>query len=246
MLVLKDLTVILGQDSCLEKCVLRNLNLRVLPGEFVVLIGGNGAGKSTLFKAITGEVPRESGEILLDGQDIAQLSLRLRSAFIANVSQDPRTATMEHLTLEENLSFAWMRGQARGLKPCKNKERRIFFQERLKLVNQNLEHRLEEQVRNLSGGQRQALSLIMATLRDSKILLLDEITAALDPAMADLVMELTAGIVRRQGRSALLITHNMDYALRYGDRTLVLRDGHIVKEYRPLEKATMRPRDLCV
>lgn len=227
MLSLTNLNVAVGQGSALKRQVLTNLNLTVEAGEFVVLVGGNGAGKSTLFNAISGAIPIESGQIMLDQTDITAWSSERRAGDIAKVLQDPRQATIANMTIEENLSFAFKRARSRGLSLYKNKHRRCFFQEKLALLNMGLENRLNELTGNLSGGQRQALSLIMALMGESKILLLDEITAALDPGMAEMMMALTTRIVAQENRTTIMITHNPAHMAGYGNRTLRLEQGRV-------------------
>jgi putative tryptophan/tyrosine transport system ATP-binding protein len=244
MLHLENISVKLGKGSQLERQVLHNLNLHVQNGEFVVLIGSNGAGKSTLFNTISGHVLPGEGHLKIDHVDITSMPTYKRAEFIATVIQDPRIATFDHMTLEENLSFALMRGKCRGLKLHKNAERLQFFKEKLKQLDMGLEDRLFDVTSYLSGGQRQALSLIMATLTEAKILLLDELTAALDPKMADVVMNLTSKIVKENHLTTLMITHNMEHALKYGDRMLILKEGHIVKEYDQEQRKNLMPIDL--
>lgn len=211
----------------------------------MVIIGGNGAGKSTLFNAISGDYPIHKGRIILNGVDISNWPRHRSAALIAKVVQDPRVATIDQMTIEENLSFAYLRGQRRGFVPHKNKDRSLFFQEKLQQLEMGLEARLNELMINLSGGQRQAISLIMALLADSEVLLLDEITAALDPKMANLVMKIADKIVRDSKRTTLMITHNMSHALQYGDRTLLLKDGQIIREFSKETKERLKPVDLA-
>lgn len=227
MLSLKNINVTMGRASPLERRVLNNLNLNVEMGEFVILIGGNGAGKSTLFNIISGITPIDSGSIILDKTEITSWGTEKRAPLIAKVLQDPRIATISNMTIEENLSFALKRGQCRGFALHASKDRRTLFREKLVCLGMGLENRLNELTGNLSGGQRQALSLIMALMNDSKVLLLDEITAALDPHMAELIMELTARIVQEEKRTTLMITHNISHMHQYGHRTLRLEDGQI-------------------
>lgn len=227
MLKLKDVNVTVGRGSTLERQVLTNLNFVVDPGEFVILIGGNGAGKSTLFNVISGATPLDSGKIILDQIDITAWPLAKRAKNIAKVLQDPRLATIGDMTIEENLSFALKRTETRGLALHKSKQRRDLFREKLSLLNMGLENRMDELTGNLSGGQRQALSLIMALMTESKILLLDEITAALDPTMAQMIMDLTTRIVNDEKRTTIMITHNTTHMTGYSNRTLRLENGQI-------------------
>ncbi|WP_075553143.1 ABC transporter ATP-binding protein [Candidatus Paracaedibacter symbiosus] len=228
MLCLKDISVTMGHGTILERQILTDLNLTIRRGEFVILIGGNGAGKSTLFNAISGALAVDSGSITLDNTDITKWSVEERSPAIAKVLQDPRIATISNMTIEENLSFAYKRGQSRRFARHKNNARREIFIEKLAMLGMGLEKRLNELTGNLSGGQRQALSLIMALMSESKVLLLDEITAALDPTMAKVMMELTTRIVAEEQRTTLMITHNTAHMTHYSDRTLRLVDGQVV------------------
>lgn len=245
MLELKNISIILGKNTKLERPIIQDLTLTVASGEFVVIIGDNGAGKSTLFNAVSGNIPLESGSIYVDGINLSPWPAYKRPSLVSKVLQDPRIATIDTMTLEENLSFAYLRGHRRKLTPHKTKERLSLFQERVALLGMGLENRLEEPAFNLSGGQRQALSLIMAILADSKVLLLDEITAALDPKMANLVMELTSKIVQEYNRTTLMITHNMVHALQYGDRTILMQKGKIIREFHKEEKQALKPADLA-
>lgn len=236
MLVLENINVTLGKGSRLERRVLKNLNLTVEKGEFLVIIGGNGAGKSTLFNVISGFLKPDGGKIFLEGQEITQTPSLSRCGTLAKVMQDPRVGTLEQMSIFENMAFAYNRGKRRKLIPFSNRHRLKLFREKLLQLDMGLENRLDDLVINLSGGQRQALSLIMATLSDSKILLLDEMTAALDPRTAESVMRLADKMVREENRTCLMITHNMTHALTYGDRTLLLSEGIFVKEFTALEK----------
>ena len=245
MLQLKNIAVTLGRGTTLERKVLSGLNLAVPKGEFIVVIGGNGAGKSTMFEMISGFVKPQSGCIILDGEDVTSQPQTLRARSIARVLQDPRLGTMENMTIFENLAFALNRGKTRAFKLFSSNARRQLFAEKLFALDMGLENRLDEVTGNLSGGQRQALSLIMAILADSKVLLLDEITAALDPKTAKKVMKLANTIVRSEGKTCLMITHSMEQALEYGDRTLILKGGKFIKEYRNTEKKMLSPEQLA-
>ena len=245
MLKLKNVTVTINKNSNLERTILKDLNLEIKEGEFVIIIGANGTGKSTLLNTISGLTTPDSGSIVLSNNLITSVSQNKRSGLIAKVVQDPKVGTMEAMTIEENLSFAFMRGKKRSLTPDTNEQRKKLFREKLTLLGMGLENRLNDLVSSLSGGQRQALSLIMATLADAKILLLDEITAALDPKTAELIMQLTTKIVAQEKRSTIMITHNMSHALRYGDRLLLLANGGIFKEFSAQEKQQLTPTQLA-
>lgn len=245
MLYLNNISATIARGTPLARQILNNIDLRLTPGEFVTLVGGNGAGKSTLFNVITGSLKADSGQVYLEQQDITAVSQLRRARDIAVVMQDPKVGTMEHLTVLENLVFAYKRGTMRGLTHFKDAVRTQWVQEQVALLGLGLETKMETVVANLSGGQRQALSLIMALLRHSKVLLLDEITAALDPNMAEVVMQLAYKLVRAEGRTCLAITHNMQHALTYGDRILLLKEGRIIKEFTTLTKQKLSPAMLA-
>lgn len=244
MLRLESLKVAVGQGTQLERTILEDLDLHVKKGEFLVIIGGNGAGKSTVFNAISGFMKPESGSIIIDGENVTNGSQKARSRQVSIVMQDPRVGTMENMTILENMAFSYKRGQRRGFKLFNNAERRELFKEKLSLLNMGLENRLNETVANLSGGQRQALSLVMSIMAESKVLLLDEITAALDPKIAEHVMALANKLVREQHLTCVMITHNMEHALKYGDRTILLKDGKFRKEFSKEEKMKLDVIDL--
>lgn len=246
MLNLENIDVTLGKNTRLERKVLSRLCLNVREGEFVVVIGGNGAGKSTLFNLISGFVKADSGKISILDNDVTAASQTYRAKLVSKVMQDPKLGTMSDMTILENMAFALKRGQRRGLGPFANRARIEMFKEKLSILNTGLEHRLNDLVGNLSGGQRQTLSIIMALLQESKILLLDEITAALDPASSESIMELTDRIVRDQKLTCIMITHNMSHAVKYGDRLLLLKNGSFIKEYDAETKSSMMPAELAL
>ena len=222
MLAINNLSITLNAGSALQRPILQDLSLHVDKGEFVVIIGGNGAGKSTLFQAIGGRLKPTQGHIFLEGQDLQTVPLRTQAAWVSKVMQDPTANTLGEMTLFENLAYAYKRGQRRWLTPYTTRARRDLFKQKLVLLEMGLEHRLDDFVSHLSGGQRQALALIVGLLVESKILLLDEITAALDPKTAEKVVKIAQHLVVTEKRTALMITHNMSHALQYGDRTLLL------------------------
>ncbi len=241
MIKLDSINLTLGKGTTLERHVLKDLSIHIADGEFVVLIGGNGAGKSTLFSLISGYRLPDNGAIWIDDQNVTKMPQHKRAAFVSEVMQDPKIGTMAHMTIEENLSFAFMRGRRRGLTLHDCARRRSFFREKLARLDMRLENRMHELVGNLSGGQRQALALIMAIVGGSKILMLDEITAALDPKTAANVMRIAADVIREEGRTTLMITHNMADAIHYGTRTILLTNGQIGKCYNRDEKAQLTP-----
>lgn len=227
MLQLEDIELSFG-----TKKIFNSLKLEVKQGELVMLLGKNGAGKSSLFKLLAGSITPQKGSIIVDGKSITHLLPHQRATFFSTVAQDPNLGTFTEMSLLENLSFAYLRGQKRGLLPFARKKRREYFKTMLQMLDIGLENRLDSLAGELSGGQRQALSLIMAILQEAKALLLDEITAALDPEMSEFVMELTAKIVKEQNLPALMITHNLLHAKKYGDRILVLENG-VIHEQNP-------------
>ncbi|MGT2934606.1 ABC transporter ATP-binding protein [Streptococcus castoreus] len=222
-----------------ENHVLRGLSLDVAEGDFISIIGGNGAGKSTLMNTLAGTLPIDKGDILLEGQSIAKLPASKRAKTISRVFQDPQMGTASRLTIEENMAIAYHRGKSRGLSwGVKDSERQIF-KKALKELGLNLESRMNVDTQFLSGGQRQALTLLMASLEKPKVLLLDEHTAALDPKTSTMVMELTQKIVESHGLTTLMITHNMENAITYGNRLVMLHQGKIVVDVKGEDKKNL-------
>ncbi len=211
-----------------EKKALQGLNLELKPGDFVTVIGGNGAGKSTMLNCVSGAYDVEEGQILIDGVDVTALPEHKRAKFIGRVFQDPMMGTAATMQIEENLALAARRGKVRGLRAGITKAEREEYREQLKILDLGLEERLTAKVGLLSGGQRQALTLLMATLQKPKLLLLDEHTAALDPKTAAKVLEATQKIVEKDNLTTLMITHNMRDAIAYGNRLVMMCDGRIV------------------
>lgn len=228
MLELKNLSIAFNKGTKLEKNVLKHLNLKVLESEFITIIGGNGAGKSTLMNILAGDIIPDQGSIVIDKKNVTKLTTQERSYLIARVFQDPSIGIFANLTVEENMSLAFKRGQARGLRNSIPNNLRQKFKEMLEEAE--LEISLKDEVQTLSGGQRQALSLVMATMQNSKILLLDEHTAALDPKMSKMIMNITNKIIHNHRLTALMITHSMQQALEYGNRTLMMQQGQIVRD----------------
>ena len=222
-----------------EKKALVDLNLHLEPGEFVTVIGGNGAGKSTLLNAIAGTWPIDDGKIILDGNDVTALPDYKRAAFIGRVFQDPAMGTSPDMQLEENLALAYRRGTRRGLGWGVTKEEREYFREQLSSLGLGLEERMETSVSTLSGGQRQAVTLLMATLKAPKLLLLDEHTAALDPATAVKVLEISDELVKKNNLTCMMITHNMSDAIRYGNRLIMMNEGKIIIDISGEEKKNL-------
>ena len=227
-----------------EKKALSELSLHLDDGDFVTVIGGNGAGKSTMLNAIAGVWPVDEGRIVLDGNDITALPEHKRAFLIGRVFQDPMMGTAPNMQLEENLALAKRRGEKRGLRWGVTRAEREEYHERLKSLGLGLEDRMTAKVGLLSGGQRQAVTLLMASLRKPKLLLLDEHTAALDPATARKVLELSDSIIQENRLTALMITHNMSDAIRHGNRLIMMNEGQIILDVRGEEKAHLTKREL--
>ena len=244
MIRLERIRVTFHPGSAVETRALCDLQLNISAGEFVTVIGSNGAGKSTLLNVIAGETHADSGRILIDERDVTGWSTARRSALVARVFQDPLAGSCENLTLQENLALASCRGHRRSLRPAVNHDRHNDFRHRIAQLGLGLDHRLNDRMGLLSGGQRQAVSLVMATLNPTKILLLDEHTAALDPKTATFVMALTDRIVRGLGLTTMMVTHSMRQALAHGDRTLMLHEGRIVLDIAGAARSRMQVADL--
>lgn len=219
-----------------EKKLFEGFNLHIKEGEFVAVVGSNGSGKTTMLNIASGDVSNDFGHILIDGKDITKLKNYKRAKYIARVFQNPSMGTCPSMTVYENLSIADNKGKLYGLSMGLNKERKDYYCTQLEVLGMGLENRLYDKASALSGGQRQALSLIMATLCKPKILLLDEHTAALDPKSSDVVMELTQKIVESNKLTTLMVTHNLRYAVNYGTRTIMMHDGGIVLDVHGKER----------
>ena len=244
MISLKNIGVVFGKGSPLEKKALDGINLEIDEGMFVTVIGSNGAGKSTLLGVLAGDIAPSTGQVLIGGVDVTYKPTARRAELVARVFQDPLAGSCGALTIEENLALAERRGRRRGLTTALNAERRAMFRERIADLNLGLENRLGDRMDLLSGGQRQAVSLVMATLTGSDMLLLDEHTAALDPGMAEFVMKLTEKFVAERKLTTLMVTHSMRQALDFGDRTIMLHGGEIVLDVRGDERKGMQVEDL--
>ena len=236
MLEIRNISKTFNPGTINEKKALSDLSLTLKDGDFVTVIGGNGAGKSTLLNALAGVWPVDCGSILLDGEDITALPEHKRAKYIGRVFQDPMMGTAPNMQMEENLALALRRGQKRGLRWGVTKAERQEYREKLKTLGLGLEDRMTVKVGLLSGGQRQALTLLMASLRKPKLLLLDEHTAALDPATAAKVLELSDQIVEENGLTALMITHNMTDAIKHGNRLIMMNEGKIILDISGEEK----------
>lgn len=239
MLRLENITKIIHNGSNEEKILLDHIDFQVNAGDFVTVLGGNGAGKSTLFNTISGSLPATSGKIFIDNQEVTHLSEELRAPFIARVFQDPKMGTAPRMTVAENLLLAKFRGQKRSLKLRKLNQYQEEFYQLCAQIGNGLEAHLQSATGDLSGGQRQALSLLMATIQSPKLLLLDEHTAALDPKTAKQLMHLTAEIVEQKQLTCMMITHRMEDALKYGNRLIVLKKGKVIKDLSNEEKAAL-------
>lgn len=228
MLEINNLHVIFNKGTVNEKHALKGINLTINDGDFVTVIGGNGAGKSTMLNSIAGAFAVESGSIKLDGKEITKLPDYKRAAFISRVFQDPLIGTAGNMSIEENLALAARRGKRRTLKWYTNNEEREFFKSVLAEFDLGLEDRMMQKVGTLSGGQRQAITLLMASLASPKLLLLDEHTAALDPKTALKVLNITKKIAEQNNLTVLMITHNMSDAIAYGNKLIMMNEGQIV------------------
>ena len=244
MLELKNIYKTFNPGTINEKVALNGLNLTLNEGDFVTVIGGNGAGKSTMLNAVAGTWFVDKGQILIDGTDVTKLPEHKRAAYLGRVFQDPMTGTAATMGIEENLALAKRRGKLRSLRSGITKAEREEYRELLKVLGLGLEDRLTSKVGLLSGGQRQALTLLMATLKKPKLLLLDEHTAALDPKTAAKVLEITEMIVNRDHLTTLMITHNMQDAIAHGNRLIMMMEGRIILDIQGEEKKQLTVRNL--
>ncbi|MDF7675891.1 ABC transporter ATP-binding protein [Neisseriaceae bacterium ESL0693] len=244
MMYAENLKLTFNPGTPIENPALRGMSLHINDGEFVTVIGSNGAGKSTFLNAISGDTMVDSGIIKINNVDVSRKPAHQRAALVARVFQDPMAGTCEALTIEENMALALQRGRKRGLRNAINKENRALFREKLAILNLGLENRLSDRIGLLSGGQRQAVSLLMASLQTSKILLLDEHTAALDPKTAAFVLTLTDKIVQENRLTAMMVTHSMQQALEHGTRTIMLHQGQVVLDIAGKERDGMTVADL--
>ena len=244
MLELKNIYKTFNAGTVNEKQALKGIDLTVEDGDFVTVIGGNGAGKSTMLNAIAGVWPVDEGQIIIDGKDVTKLPEHKRAAFLGRVFQDPMNGTAATMGIEENLALALRRGQSRTLRAGIKASEREVYKRLLSTLGLGLEDRLTSKVGLLSGGQRQALTLLMATLKKPKLLLLDEHTAALDPKTAAKVLETTEMIVNRDHLTTLMITHNMKDAITHGNRLIMMMEGKIILDIRGEEKKKLTVEDL--
>ena len=244
MLKVENVRKVFNAGTINEKIALRGVDLHLKPGDFVTVIGGNGAGKSTLLNSVAGVFGVDEGRILIDGVDVTHLPEHQRAKYIGRVFQDPMMGTAATMQIEENLALAARRGKPRTLRVGITKAEREVYREQLKILDLGLEDRLTAKVGLLSGGQRQALTLLMATLQKPKLLLLDEHTAALDPKTVALVLDATQRIVSLSGLTTLMITHNMRDAITYGNRLIMMYDGHIDVDVSGKEKEQLTVEQL--
>ena len=236
MLKIENVKKVFNAGTINEKVALNGLNLELKEGDFVTVIGGNGAGKSTMLNAVAGVYPVDEGHIYIGGVDVTKLPEYKRAQYIGRVFQDPMMGTAATMQIEENLALAARRGTARTLRAGITKQEREEYREQLKILDLGLEDRMTAKVGLLSGGQRQALTLLMATLKRPQLLLLDEHTAALDPKTASKVLEATQKIVEKSNLTTMMITHNMRDAIQYGNRLIMMYNGHIVVDVSGEEK----------
>ncbi len=244
MIGIENVEITFNKGTALENRALRGINLLIPRGQFLTVIGSNGAGKSTLLNILAGELKPDAGRIVVDDTDVTSWPVHRRAAKISRMFQDPRAGICEHMSIIENVAIAAARTAPRGFRFAITADIRRLAKERLALLGLGLENRFDDQVSLLSGGQRQALSLVMATLGATKVLLLDEHTAALDPAAAELVMKLTGEVVRTLGITTMMVTHSMRQALELGNRIIMLHQGHITVDVSGAERASMTVADL--
>jgi putative ABC transport system ATP-binding protein len=244
MIELKNITKIFHKGTINENKAISNLNLRINKGDFVTVIGSNGAGKSTMLNLVAGYLLPDEGNVIIGGKDVTNMFDYKRASFIGKVFQDPLSGTAGSLTIEENLAIAKKRGEKRWFSMGVKSSDRELFKEKLKILDLGLEKRLKDTVGLLSGGQRQSLTLLMATLVQPQILLLDEHTAALDPKTATKIIELTEFFVKEYNLTAMMVTHNMKQALALGNRTIMMHKGEIVLDIRSPERDKLTIQDL--
>ena len=239
---LKNATVLV-ENGTEHNTILDNVSLEIFPQDFITIVGGNGAGKSTLFNVISGNLPLTSGDVYILGEKVTKKLPQARAKFISRVFQDPKMGTAPRMTVSENLAVAALRGKKRHLKLRNIKQYQAEFIQKAQAIGNGLEEHLDSPTGTLSGGQRQALSLLMATIQKPELLLLDEHTAALDPKTSKAIMELTNSIVTTEKLTALMITHHMEDALAFGNRLLVMKNGKIIRDLDSSAKAEMKLED---
>ena len=243
-LEIQDIHKVFNRGTINEKVALNGVNLNLNPGDFVTIIGGNGAGKSTTLNAIAGVWPIDSGKIIIDGTDITSLPEHKRAKYLGRVFQDPMTGTAATMDIEENMAIALRRGEKRTLRWGVYREDRELFREKLQTLGLGLEDRMTSKVGLLSGGQRQAITLLMAALKQPKLLLLDEHTAALDPKTAAKVLEISDKIIAENQLTAMMVTHNMKDAIVHGNRLIMMHEGKVIYDVAGEEKKNLQVKDL--
>jgi len=244
VLEIRNITKVFHRGDINEKLALQNLSLHLAPGEVVTVIGSNGAGKTTLLNALAGVFQIDEGQILIEGREISRQPEHVRASYIGRVFQDPNLGTAASMTIEENLAMALHRGQPLRLRRGTGRSQRELFRERLRPLGLGLENRLTSRVGLLSGGQRQALTVLMATIACPKLLLLDEHTAALDPKTAGVVLDLTTRIIAGGQLTTFMVTHNMEQALTVGTRTIMMHEGQIILDISGPERERLKIPDL--
>ena len=244
MLEVRDITKVYNPGTITEQCLFDHFSLKVEEGQFVAIVGSNGSGKTSLLNIICGSIPIEGGDVLVGGQSISRLKDYQRYATMGRVYQNPAAGTCPNLTMLENLSLADNKGKSFGLGRGVNRKRVDFYRAQLQSLGLGLEDKLDVKMGALSGGQRQAVALLMATMTPLKFLILDEHTAALDPKTAEIIMELTDKVVREKKLTAMMVTHNLRYAVEYGDRLIMMNQGQVVMDKAGAEKAATSIDDI--
>ena len=244
MLELKAINKYYNAGTVNEMCLFENFDLNIEEGEFVSIVGSNGSGKTSLLNLICGSSPLDSGSILINGENITKMPEHRRQRRIGRVFQNPAMGTCPNMTILENMAMADNKGKSWGLLPGTNKARISYYREQLKTLGLGLEDKLHVKVGVLSGGQRQAMALLMSTMTPIEFLILDEHTAALDPKTAETIMELTGKIVKEKHLTTMMVTHNLRYAVEYGNRLLMMHQGQVVLDKKAEEKASVQVEDL--
>ena len=244
MLELKGIHKYYNPGTVNEMCLFRGFDLKIEQGEFLSVVGSNGSGKTSMLNIICGSIPAESGQILMGGKDITKEKEFQRNARIGRVYQNPAMGTCPTMTILENMSLADNKGKIYGLGRGTNKARIEFYREQLKQLNLGLEEKLDVKVGALSGGQRQAMALLMSTMTPIEFLILDEHTAALDPKTAELIMELTDKIVKEKNLTTIMVTHNLRYAVEYGNRLIMMHEGNVILDKKDEEKKQISVEDI--
>lgn len=244
MLELKNISKYYNPGTINELCLFEKFNLQVPDGQFISVVGSNGSGKTSMLNLICGSIPLDAGQILIDGKDITNEKEYKRQRYIGRVFQNPAMGTCPNMTILENMALADHKGKFFGLQKGTNKKRISYYQEQLSKLNLGLENKLQVPVGALSGGQRQAMALLMSTMIPVDFLILDEHTAALDPKTADLIMELTDKVVREKKLTTIMVTHNLRYAVEYGDRLLMMHQGETVMDLQGEEKQKLKVSEI--